>query len=365
MNDIPNMIQNGSFGNTQPMGGYNPYLNRPPISLNHPPITHAQYVAQQQQMQQNNMIPIGSLNYNSTTFAQPQQQQQNGLVFNPVYQYNPNLYAPQQQATYYNPYPQYNMNNQGYYQPNYSYQGYGGFSPFMSMQKRQEIQNAQVSLAKMKMRISSAITGIECPEETLDILCNPSNPKNIKSNEEVQAERDWAEIQKYHYYSINPSNVDYYEKHMRDFMQLQYKNYHEAFDNHSLCEFTEEDYPRLMREFWIAENIKKNSTRDLSSVYNSNDYNELLKMHMSSNPYIKDLLDNSKYDNNIDDFEVGVTNLAEIFDRERRRRNVLEGKLPTYISSPEVQAQRRAFTNELMQQIYQKGEIKFEQSKSP
>ena len=86
-------------------------------------------------------------------------------------------------------------------------------------------------------------------------------------------------------------------------------------------------------------------------MYSSKDYNELLNMHRSSNPYINDLFNQAKYDNNINDMELG---LAEVFERERRRRNVLEGKLPTYISSPEVQAQRRAFTEELMSQIYQK-----------
>ena len=62
-------------------------------------------------------------------------------------------------------------------------------------------------------------------------------------------------------------------------------------------------------------------------------------------------MDQSIYDNNIDDTEVG---LSELFDRERRRRNVLEGKLPTYVSSPEIQKARADYTKQLMDMIYRK-----------
>ena len=354
MNELPTMIQNGMFGSNQPIsgGGYNPYSNpmmmaqgygvvQPQLLFNIPPM----------QQQFNNMIPIGNFNYNTTAFAQQQPNQ--GFVFQPVTAYNLNPYQPRQD--YYNPFPQYNQN------PYYSYQGYGGFSPFLSMQKRQDMMNAQISVSKLKCKIAMAMTGTEYDDEKIDILYNPNNPANIKTPEQQDSDREWKQVQLFHHYSVNPSPIDYPEKHLANFMQLQIKNYHDAFDQHSLCEFIEEDYPRLMREFWIAENIKKNATRDLSSVYSSKEYNELLNMHRSSNPYINDLLNQSRYDNNIDDVEVG---LAELFDREKRRRNLLEGKLPTYISSPEVQAQRRAFTESLMAQIYQKGVKSLEQSQS-
>ncbi len=349
MSQLPEMINNGSFGTNQPIGGYNPYANAQPMiqpfGFQQPQIF---YNVQQQQM--GNMMPIGSFNYNTTAFAQQSNQ---GFVFQPVTAYNPNPYQPRQD--YYNPYPQFNPQQQS----PYSYGGYYGYSPFMSMQRRQEIINAQIAVSKLRCKIANAITGTVYDDDKIDQLYNPNNPANIKTSEQQDADRSWNEVQKFHQYSINPSPIDYPEKHLASFMQLQAKNYHDAFDSHSLCEFLEEDYPRLMREFWIAENIKKNATRDLSSVYSSKDYNELLNMHQSSNPYINDLLNQSKYDNNIDDMEVG---LAEIFDRERRRRNLLEGKLPTYISSPEVQAQRRAFTESLMQQLYQKGVKSLEQS---
>ena len=107
MNELPNFIQNGMFGQTQPMSGsYNPYNNF--ASCMNPPIT--------------NMIPVGSYNYNQTAF-QNQPSGGNGYVFQPVGGYNPN--PPMQ--NYYNPYPQYQQ------QPIYSYSGYRNYSPFIAM----------------------------------------------------------------------------------------------------------------------------------------------------------------------------------------------------------------------------------------
>ena len=75
-------------------------------------------------------------------------------------------------------------------------------------------------------------------------------------------------------------------------------------------------------------------------------------MHRSSNPYINELLDNSRYDNNIDDMELGM-NIA--FDKERRRKQILECKVPSFISSEETQRRRHEFTSQIMQAIYNKG----------
>ena len=70
-------------------------------------------------------------------------------------------------------------------------------------------------------------------------------------------------------------------------------------------------------------------------------------MHKSSNPYVNELLDTSRYDNNLDDMEIG---LPQILDMQRRRKQVIEGKVPTYISSEETQRRRH--------EIYNKGGTK-------
>lgn len=348
---IPNMIQQGSFGITQPMmsgGGYNPYMYQQPYGS--PPMNPYQ---QQPMVNYGNMIPVGSYNYNTTAFSQNNMQSSSNYIFQPVgmgYGYNPNQYSynmPRQD--YYNPYPQFNRPQaSGFFTQNTTYKN---FSPFMSMQRRQDMVNAQLKVVKLKYKLIATITGTEYDEEAIDRMYNPYNEANIKTPEQIDDDRAWAEVQRYYYYSQHPLQIDYAERNMANYIQLKFKNLHEALDSHSLCEFLEEDLPKLNREFWIEENIKKNATRNLNNMYSSKDYNELLSMHASSNPYIKEILDTSRYDNNIDDTELG---LAQIFDRERRRRNVLEGKLPTYISSPEVQEQRHRFTEELLSQVYKK-----------
>ena len=78
-------------------------------------------------------------------------------------------------------------------------------------------------------------------------------------------------------------------------------------------------------------------------------------MHKSSNPYVNELLDTSRYDNNLDDMEIG---LPESLDMQKRRKQVLEGRVPTYISSEETQKRRHEFTNQILNQIYNKGGTK-------
>ena len=345
MNEMPNLIQNGYFGNNQPMGGYNPY-QQPMMSNFMPP----------PQPMQSNIIPIGSYNYNSTAFNPYGNNQQQQYTFQPVNGgYDPMAqYRAQQQGSYYSPYPQYQQQYINPYQQ-YSYQNYNGYSPFMSMQAMQQAVNNQITVSKIKCRVQLAALGKEINEDKIDEWCNPNNKVYQVSDEQRQNDAVWKEMVRLHQFCNSPVQYDSPIKQMANFMQLQIKNYHEAFDSHSMCEFFEEDYPRLQREFWIAENIKRNGNRDLSTTYNSREYNELLNMHRSSNPYINELMDNSRYDNNIDDSEIG---LAEVFDREMRRRNVLEGKLPTFVSSPEVQEQRRLFTEKLMDQIYRKNASK-------
>lgn len=348
MNAIPNMIQQGSFGTTQPIstGGYNPYAMQSNIVS--PPTN-----AYQQSMSYGNMIPVGTYNYNATAFS-PNAQSNNGYVFQPIMgnmAYNSYGYN-QPKQDYYNPFPEYNKPQaSGLFTQIYGQQQPYNYSPFMSMQRRQAIVEQQMQLIQLKHKIVATITGTSYDPAAVDKMYNPYNDANVKTPEQIDSDRAWAEIQKFTYFSQHPSQADYPERNMANYIQAKVRNFHEALDNHSLCEFVEADLPKLSREIWIAENIKKNSTRDLSRVYNSREYNELLSMHASSNPYLKEILDTSRFDNNIDDMELG---LAKIFDQERRRISILEKPLPTYISSPEVQKQRHAFTEALLQQAFNK-----------
>lgn len=346
--DMQGMIYNGAFGTSGPMNpqGFNPY--------------------------QNNIIPFG--NY-SQPMVQPQQQyynniygmqpqNNNGLIFQPVGGYQQpssyGAYVQQQQSNYYNPYGNtFNQyvspwNNQ--YNNAYSYNNYSGYTPFISPVAMQQYQNQQVELFKIKYRIANYYVGNDIDEEYLDRLCNPNNPIHQKTEEQRAIDEDNRFMQYVSGIANGRIQVPKSQTQIQaDMLNQMSYNKHQALDHHSLCQFLEEDLWRLQREEWIRQNIKVNGNRDLSATYNSNDFNELLKLHNSStNPYINDLLNNSRYDNNLDDIEVGI-NMA--FDKERRRKAILEGKVPEFISSDETQKRRHEWTQQLMNQIYRKGSV--------
>ena len=122
-------------------------------------------------------------------------------------------------------------------------------------------------------------------------------------------------------------------------------NFHKEYDGMGLCEFLEDHLWKFQREWWIRDNIDTKSSRNLLNTYSQNPYRELLNMHRSSNPYINDLLFNTKYDNNIDDMEIGMPSV--LLTAEQRRRQILEGPVPQFISSAETQKKRNEFFNKL------------------
>lgn len=341
---IQNMINNGQFGTQMPLQqNYNPY-------------TQPQYGGYMNQ-QYNNIIPIGQVGYND--MYNQQQRPENNYVFAPV---QPNYANPQ--YNYYDPYG-YN----GYNQPQYSGNAYcnyygnpyenqyvnnynGGYynryygSPQMYQRQQQQQQN----LMKMKYQIAGACFGKTYTDEQLENIVNPKYRVQHMSDYEREVVREGQQMAYYESLLHQPPLETEAMRTARCITDMQY-NFHQEFDNHSLCEFLNDDLWKLNREFWIKENIKSRG-RDLSTTYSSNDYNELLNMHRASNPYIDQLLDTSRYDNNLDDMEVG---LPEILEARRRRKQIYEGKVPTFISSEETQKRRHEFTNQLLNQIYNKG----------
>jgi hypothetical protein len=338
------MIQSGAFG------GYGPMTQSTPFNP-----------------YQNNIIQFGGYGvYNQPNIQQQQyynpyqvqqQPQNNGFIFQP-----PQVaYQQPQQQNYYDPYG--NTFSQqspygyagGCYSPyGNTYNGYANYRPFYSPVAQAQYQSQQVELFKMKYRIANYYVGNEIDEDYLDRLCNPNNPANQKSEEQIKFEEE-TKFMNYLSDVANGRIPQAESQAQRDarILNLMSKNKHEALDNHSLCQFLEEDLWRLQQEEWIRKNVKVNASRDLSNVYSSTAYNELLKLHnSSSSAYVNDILNDSRYDNNADDIEIGM-NLA--FEKERRRKAILEGKVPTYISSDETQRARHEWTKALMDQICRKG----------
>jgi hypothetical protein len=312
MHEMENMIQNGQFGVNSPIQqqtGYNPYMNQP--------------------TQFNNMNPLPNNN--------------NGFIYQPI----PQPYQ-QPQYDYYNPYGppiNYGYNNYGYY---------GGYKPYISPQQQDKLFNEKLNMVKLKFRIAATYLGNTIDEDKLDQMLNPKNKINIPTTEELARRQEYDYVQ--HLSQI--ANSTYPQPESNAQMQARLINtysysMHQELDNHSLAEFFVNDFWKLKRDQWVRENIARKNSRNLSAVYDSKDYNELLNLHRSSsNPYINELLDTSKYDNNIDDLELGMN---IVYDRERRRQAILNGKVPSFISSEETQKRRSEWTNAIINQIYGKG----------
>ena len=330
---VQNMMNNGSFGYGQPMQQqqiYNPY------SMN---------------MGYNNMVPMNQFTgYGYYEGLQPQYQQpQQQYVFSPVASYDYN--AQMRNNNYYDPYGNtFSQQNVGGYNYNSPYYGYGnGFYNPMTYAKFVQQQD---DMARLKYKIASTFTGANLSDEDITNIITPPKQSYRKITDEERLEDAEYEFIKRVVLSANSNMPQPETNAQRTARILREKSYnkHKELDDHGLCQFLEEDLWKLQREFWIKENLCK-ATRNLGSTYSSDDYTDILNMHRSSNPFVNDLLDTSRYDNNLDDMEIGMN---AVFDAERRRQNILNAKVPSFVSSPEVQERRRKFTEMAMAQIYQK-----------
>lgn len=354
---VQNMINNGQFGYNSPMANnqqFNPYSN---TQFMNPPIYS----------QPSNIVSFGSMNYN--------QQTNNNYSFKPVnggfdMGYN-QQYSPYQQNGYYQQnyygYQPYGYNQYNNYGSNYgelspflfspnpvqqqqaSSQYYGSLTPQVSYQ---DIRHRQMGTAKLKASIVNSYFGTEYDPKKIEQMYIP---KDDRTAEEIKRDNEYNKLLYWDSLFRQPAVGALETEAMRTAKCIadMSRNFHEQFDNVGLCEFLEEHLWKFQREEWIRKNIDIKSRRDLSRIYSIQDYNELLKLHKSStNPYLNDLLDNTKYDNNLDDMEIGLPSV--LLDAERRKRNILEGKVPTYISSPETQKQREGYMNMIMEQVYSK-----------
>lgn len=348
-----NTIQGGGFGTTGPINGFSPYMN-PPM----PP--------------QGNMINFGG------SYQTPYQQQQ--FVFQPTpvgyqqpygnqqyIQHNDNYYNPYagtsygNRANYFNPYGQFDY-NYGYSQypnqPIYGYQQqYPGYQPYgyqpygQTMSLQQTAMQQHIELEKIKLRGVNRYLGREMSEEELDRRVNPMSGMNKLSKEEQKSRQEFNFMTQLHEQAMQPYQPPTTSQLVDMNILQQASKFREQYDSHSMFEFLNNDFNELCWRMWFEKNTIPNNGRNMSGTYKSKEYNELLAMHRSSNPYINQLMDDSRYDNNTDDYEIGMQAAIE---RERRRQSILGGGVPDFISSPEVQAARHEWTQKLMSQIYEK-----------
>lgn len=339
---VQNMINSGQFGNTGPM-----YNNMSPYGgmMNVGGCNYNQQSPYNQQ--QFNFRPITNMD----TFNSPYdngQQQNNG--YNPYQQNNYyngcNNYSPYQQTNYYNEYNNYSNPYQNSY-----YNGYNNYNPYQqnmygSYNQFQEQQKREIELMKLKLQIAAAGHGKQYTDEELDRMLNPNHPANQITQEEAILNREFEYMKSLYDLFNKPQQGETGAMRVMRIMNEMDRQTMEHFGNHSFVEFINSDLPNLRREWWIQENIKPNNGRDLSGSYSTSNYNELLNMHAQSNPYISQLLNDSRYDGSIDDMELGLPIAA---NAEARRKALLEGKVPTFISSEETQKARRNWINAVFQ----------------
>ena len=282
--------------------------------------------------------------------------------------------VPQPGRDYYNPFPEFYPQQVRPFQP-YGYQqyqyGYGGglryspYAPMMSLQMREQLKKQEIMKAKIKLRYISTFMNLGWTEEQIDEWANPDNPKNQKTPEQEKKDKEWAEWCMFHYYETHPPAQLSPQQMLGQQIQNQINVIHRELDSHSLCEFLEEDLPRLLREIWIDENIKKNATRQLNGTYDSQAYNELLNMHISSNPYLMRLLKAAEENNDNTgtislsskaDQELGemMDMMAEARDRADKWLKNRPSLVNPILTSPEIVKQRHDFFEDLIAQMKEK-----------
>ena len=324
-----------------------PPINNQAIQYN--PYNNPNYNLVMQNAYMSNSYP-----FNPYNIAPP-----NNYVFAPAMQYPQNPYGSIYQRPYVdynNPFPEYNNRQQLlYYGYNNGYNYNPYYRPFMSVQMREQIMKQHTTMGKLRYKIACAGAGIEYKENTADEIFNPMNKINKLTDDDRIENNNWNFVTRAQYYCNNPSPFYMSEPQLTAlYIQTYLRNYHEMFDKHSLCEFLEEDYPRLMREFWIADNVKR-SGRDLNSTYSSDSYRELLKLHRSS---VADHLLNdfnpNQYDNNSQNQDIGVLEMLQFGARKDYKSSHPIMQEDSVLSNPEVQKMKSEFIDSITQQINSK-----------
>lgn len=263
--------------------------------------------------------------------------------------------------SYYNPYNRHNVDYNNPFPEYYNGGYYNRYRPFISAQQQEQINQMYFRTSQIRQKLICGIIGRKYNEEEFNKINAPIDNSAYYNEditeEQFKAEQNWMDVQRFYYYSMNPNR--YYkseEQRTAEWLQAYLTEYHRRYDNHSLCEFFEEDLPRLEHELWVSKYIDKNSSRNLKSIYNTDDYNRLLSIHASNDPYINTILNDSKYDNNTDlEQDMGLVELLHKH-RNKQFQNPPMSAFQSYINRPEIQEQRKRFNEELYGQLYKKQE---------
>ena len=221
----------------------------------------------------------------------------------------------------------YNNTNNGYYNSNNMYNNY--FNPYLAIQQNQareaQMKEQQRTESDMMKRISRAVnkaSGSEISDDTLGEIYDYKEPEQ---------------------YKVDPDSVEYMQSFVASLyitdnrylpQDIQFVNrFNQMYDQaKQMCpdDISMYDYNQKMSEQYVQMLIDNNreKQRDVSKLYNSNDYNKLLNMNSKSSSYFNSIFNGGNMNNNVsvDDMEVTLPNhLANEY--QSRRKQFLESIL--------------------------------------
>lgn len=293
-----------------------------------------------------------------------------------------NVHKPTLQE-YYNPFPHlhggdpnYSQNGTqanvySYMQPNYQYQqqqyypnqGYRYNMPTSNYGEGSKFYDEYVNGYRAVIGGMCKANGGEVNQEVFDRMFYPNRYARENQRKMTEAQRlneqNWNICMQYMRYGV-PTNgthimsqtqLNIYARELAD------KRWAESIKDHSLWQFFNQDLWKWAYEEWKAENLVDNS-HDMSRTYDSEAYNQLLQIHYErEHPEAAAQMQEQEQQERptdgagnplVEDVPMGIGNTIDAINR---RRNLLEGKVPKFVSTPAIQEKRRRFMNALAEQI--------------
>lgn len=353
------------YGNIYPQQNIYGYQNNP---------YQQQYIQypQQYMQQQNNYITPGTIQdvITSGGFGYTSPQQQSNII--PIgggYQsnnYQPTYYQ-QQKYDYYNPYGQPIQNGYNQYNPNNYYNilhqqqmqspmyGYQQmyYNPYQQqyMTMISNIQKTNYDMNKIRAQI---VCGSNFDQNKFDERFAPkvSQPRQM-TKEEIQCADYERKINLYYNVPEMPCTREAY------IMNLWSDEFSKKFDERNLYEFMCKDVVEMVYKMWVNDNFRDYG-RDFSRLYDSNDYNQLLRFHRDNNDFIQDLARKKRLDPNSEEVEMGFDLLTQML--EQRKQDIRLGKftnpLSDLVNNEDYQRRQKAFLDRCQEAVEKKKQMK-------
>jgi len=236
----------------------------------------------------------------------------NNMMPNPMYQVQPNpmgnILSIGQQGY-----------NGGYY--NNTYNNY--YNPYLAI-KQQEIAQAQLKeqmrqQSDVMKKISRAVNkaaGVDISNETLDKIYNYQEPEQYRPNP------DSSEYMQSFVANLYVNGMDHLPQ------DVQYVHYFNSMYDRTKQMIPDDvsmyEYNNMMSEQYVQmlQDKEKDRQRDISKLYNNNDYHKLLNMNNKSGSYFNSIFNGGNMNNNvsIDDMEVSLPNHISNEYQSRRKQ---------------------------------------------